>query len=529
MRLHLAAHLGSPPAPWLRASPWRAVLESLLLAVAISLLVPALAPPPVRIGGPPLDPTVLLLDGPFCSLWCAVRLRMGRVVWWRQMLAEGALGLGLGLAPTAVIATALLTASTTGDRIARAVRMLEGHVPLPIICALFLALFSVEFIVFRVGVRLWLVWDHLRRTRLRWALTHAHLTVVVLGAGLFGLLLFALSYVLGGGLGLNVVPLLFVLSMMSALGILLVLPPSAIFSYLFARRTTRRLQALAAATSALRAGDYAVRVPIEGEDEVAQLQTNFNAMAGELERAVRELQTERDTVAGLLRARRELVASVSHELRTPVATLRGYLESTRAHWEDTPPGSLRHDLEVMERETIQLQALIDDLFTLARAEVGKLDLRCEPTDMVRLAQRVVETIAPLAWQTNRVEVVAEEPTAPMSLARADASRLEQALRNLLHNGVRHTPPGGIVAVSVAACGETVALRVRDTGEGIAATDLPRIWDRFYRAENARAQANSGAGLGLALVKEMTEAMGGTVEVESASGAGSSFTLHLPRA
>ncbi len=375
----------------------------------------------------------------------------------------------------------------------------------------------------RLVLRLWLRWDHLRRSHLRWTLTHAHLTVVPLGAGLFGLL----AVVAVGWSPRNLALSLFALIAGTAIALAIALPPSALLSFIVARGTTRRIETLAAATSALRGGDYHIRVPVEGEDEVARLQADFNAMAEDLDRAVAELRAERDTVAKLLQARRELIASVSHELRTPVATLRGYLESTQGHWNGTPPATLRQDIAVMERETIRLQALIDDLFTLARADTDHLELRCEPTDVASLVSRTVEALAPPAWQSGKVEVVAHvSPGVPPALV--DAQRLEQVLQNLLHNGVRHTPPGGIVAVVVEATPEAIVLQVKDTGEGIAAADLPRIWERFYRADRARAQPDSGTGLGLALVKELTEAMGGTVTVESVIGEGSRFTLRLRR-
>jgi signal transduction histidine kinase len=111
----------------------------------------------------------------------------------------------------------------------------------------------------------------------------------------------------------------------------------------------------------------------------------------------------------------------------------------------------------------------------------------------------------------------------------DEARLEQVVANLVHNGVRHTPPGGIVSLWVGNAPDGVKLQVRDTGEGIAAQDLPRIWDRFYRADAARLRPEGGSGLGLALVKELTEAMGGSVNVASIVGQGSCFTLVLPRA
>ncbi len=276
--------------------------------------------------------------------------------------------------------------------------------------------------------------------------------------------------------------------------------------------------------------DAAGRVLVAGEDEIAHLQTDFNAMAADLDRARRDLRAERATVAALLRARQELIASVSHELRTPVATLRGYLESTRAHWHGGPPPTLRQDVEVMEREAIRLQALIDDLFTLARADVARLELRCAPADVGALARRSVGVVAPLAWQCSKVEVVARVAS-DLPPALADAGRLEQVLRNLLQNAVRHTPPGGIVAMAVAVAADRamVEVRVQDTGEGIAAQDLPRIWDRFYRTEQSRSRATGGTGLGLALVNELTEAMGGTAAVESALSEGTCFTIRLPRA
>ncbi len=127
-----------------------------------------------------------------------------------------------------------------------------------------------------------------------------------------------------------------------------------------------------------------------------------------------------------------------------------------------------------------------------------------------------------------MEVVAEVAS-DLPLALVDSNRLNQVLQNLLHNGVRHTPPGGIVAISASADAERVLLQVKDTGEGIAADDLPHIWERFYRSDRARMQSASGSGLGLALVKELTEAMGGSVSVVSTLGKGSCFTVAVPRA
>ncbi len=181
----------------------------------------------------------------------------------------------------------------------------------------------------------------------------------------------------------------------------------------------------------------------------------------------------------------------------------------------------------MEDEVIHLQLLIDDLFSLARSEVGKLELRCELTDVGQLVREVVEKVAHLVWQSNRIEMVANTPSEIVD-ALVDPKRLEQVLRNLLHNAVRHTTPGGIVAVEVKEEPEAVLIQVKDTGEGISPKDLPYIWERFYQTEISQTHMDGGAGLGLALVKEWIEEMGGTVSVESIVDEGSCFSLHLPR-
>lgn len=300
---------------------------------------------------------------------------------------------------------------------------------------------------------------------------------------------------------------------------------SSLVAYLLARRVVRRLERLGQAAEALAAGQLATRVEDMGDDELGQLGRRFNQMAADLQGSLNQLTEERDRITGLLKARRELVASVSHELRTPVATVRGYLESALQHGGQLPE-DLRADLETVEVEIRRLQRLIEDLFTLARAEVGRLELSLEPTDIGDVVRHAVDTAAPLAWNQWRVQVVAG--VAPnLAPARADAERLQQVLSNLITNAVRHTPPGGLVAAAVAADDGLVQVDVRDTGAGIAAEDLPHVFERFYRGRDE--QGREGAGLGLAVAKELVEAMGGTVEADSLAGEGSCFTVRLPRA
>jgi len=299
---------------------------------------------------------------------------------------------------------------------------------------------------------------------------------------------------------------------------------SSLVAVLLSRPLVKRLEGLGSAVEALARGDLSSRVGAGADDEIGQLARRFNRMADDLEHTLDELRAERDRVAGLLDERRKLVANASHELRTPVATVRGYLESALAQ-PDALPNALRHDLETMERELARLQQLIEDLFALSRTAVGRLTLRSEPVDVGAAARRLVELTAPLAWRQRRVQVIAEiAPEAPLALA--DPQRLDQIMSNLIGNAVRHTPPGGLVAAAVSTEDGVVQLAVRDTGDGITPEDLPHVFEPFFRGGSEHS-GGGGAGLGLALVKELAEAMGGTVTVDSTPGEGSSFTVRLP--
>ena len=504
------------------ARPLRLALEVLLLGIAawLFLFLLRIYPPFSRVSSISwMQISFAFLGGPTCMCWCSIRLRRFQGRWWRRLLTELLIVVSLSavLNVCGQFATAAVLHASFVER---------GQTE-PLL--LFLVAPLVNYFVFfvcRVAMRVWVFWDRLRRTQLTWGLTHAHVLLLSTAAGL--LILLVDIFLLWRSNSMVAVPMILPMTILMAVVSICVLaavmPAFALFSYFAMRRTVRRLKLLADATGALRNGNYGVRVPVVGEDEVAQLQSDFNAMAAELQRAMRELQGERDTVAKLLLERRELIANVSHELRTPVATLRGYLETTLMHWEAIPPTTLHHDLRVMEDETVHLQGLVEDLFTLSRAEVGRLELHCVPTHIGELVQRVVDASASLAWRSSRIEMVAEVP-ADLPTVIVDGTRMEQILQNLLHNAVRHTPPGGIVAVMLTTEANEVVIQVRDTGEGIAAEDLPYIWQRFYQAKSSR--MGGGSGLGLALVKEWVEIMHGKVAVESVPGEGSCFTVRLP--
>ena len=504
---------------FLDVHPVRVMVEAFSIGVVVFVILAVLDEQSFNIGRPfpvPfLQSSFTFLGAPLCMLWLAARLRRLSLPRWQRypLLLLLAAVLSLILNYLGQISSGFLLQNTAAWKV--------NYSGIPwVIPVLFFD--CAVFIICRVGVKMWLFWDRLRRTQLIWSLAHAMVVLLALGAGILILLIDAfIFYRLPV---ITVLPVTMMLVVVS-LGVLVALiPPFALFSYVAMRGTVQRVKMLAAATSALRAGNYHVRVPVMGEDEVAQLQSDFNAMATDLQRTLRELQEQRDNVAKLLDERGQLIANVSHELRTPVAILRGYLETLLIHWDDISRPDIHQDLRVMEDEAVRLHGLVEDLFTLSRAEVGRLELHCMPTSVGEIVQHLVATSAPLAWRSSKIELVADIPDC-LPPVLVDAKRLEQILHNLLHNGLRHTSPGGIVAVMVMTENNTVALQVRDTGEGIAADDLPYIWKRFYQSKSSRMVG--GTGLGLALVKEWTEAMGGTVSVESVLGQGSCFTVRFP--
>jgi signal transduction histidine kinase len=316
-----------------------------------------------------------------------------------------------------------------------------------------------------------------------------------------------------------------------------ILAVSGFFGYILARGFTKRLESVSQVTSAIGAGDLSRRAPVDSRNEIGRLAQDVNSMAGHLETTMTELTLARTEAESALRARQELVAAISHELRTPLAVLQAQLEAvdlaehaamgardTSGSLTDSP---LRADtLEVLRGQTAQLTALVNDLFALAQADTRTLTVRHDPVDVSHVVEGVVNSMRPLARRERAITLVAETvPGLPM--ASGDTERLEQILSNLIRNAVRHTPDGGIIAVSTVMESDHILISVADTGEGIADDHLPHIFEPFYRADSARSRETGGAGLGLAIVRELVELMGGSITVESKRGEGSRFKVILP--
>lgn len=313
---------------------------------------------------------------------------------------------------------------------------------------------------------------------------------------------------------------------------------SFLFSYILARGLTRRLESLSRVATSIAAGNLAERAPVTTGNEVGRLAEDVNRMADHLQTTMGELEAARAQSDEALRLRQELIANISHELRTPLSTMRAYLEMATMK-ESLPAGTAPDGagdgvmvpgltLQALQSETARLEALVDDLFALSRAQAGAIEMRLEAVEVAELVEEIAALMRPLAQREGRIVLSAEILHRPL-YARADRARLQQILANLIRNAVRYTPDGGIIVLSVSREAEWILVSVADTGEGISAEQLPRIFDRFYRADPARSRATGGAGLGLAIVREFAELMGGRVEVESIVGEGSRFHVVLPSA
>jgi signal transduction histidine kinase len=255
------------------------------------------------------------------------------------------------------------------------------------------------------------------------------------------------------------------------------------------------------------AADLSERVPVPRErDEIGRLALTFNEMLGRLQQA--------------FATQRQFLADASHELRSPLTAIRANVETLRRGG-DVDPAERDETLRVVESEVDRMGRLVDDLLSLARADAGQEPVRTR-LSLDALLLEVYHQQRPLA---GRVRLTLGE-FEPVEID-GDADRLKQLLLNLVDNALRHTPAGGIVTLDLIHRGREAMIRVRDTGAGISPEHLPHIFERFYRIDSARSREAGGTGLGLAISREITEAHGGRIEVESTVGVGSTFTVVLP--
>ncbi|WP_199443723.1 sensor histidine kinase [Umezawaea beigongshangensis] len=289
---------------------------------------------------------------------------------------------------------------------------------------------------------------------------------------------------------------------LTALGILVL---AGVAAWLTALHLVRPIRALTAATQRMSAGHREVRVRA-ATGEIGELARSFNVMSARL------ADTERQ--------RQALVSDVAHELRTPLSNVTGWLEAAQ---DGIAPADQRL-VSLLLEESLVLQRLVDDLHELAQADAGTLRLHPEPVDAAEVVDQVVAAHHALA-AAGCVALTAR--TGDGAFLLADPVRLRQAVGNLVANAIRYTPEGGSVTVEGRAEADLVVVEVSDTGVGIAPEDLPRVFDRFWRADRSRSRSTGGSGLGLTITRHLVQAHGGTVSASSTPGSGTTFRIALP--
>ncbi|MBN1992634.1 MAG: HAMP domain-containing protein [Anaerolineae bacterium] len=294
-----------------------------------------------------------------------------------------------------------------------------------------------------------------------------------------------------------------------ATGIALVL--SGLGGLLLSQAIANPLRRLTEAAGAVAQGQLDQQVPVKSRDELGRLSQTFNEMTTRL-KAARQMQID-------------IVANVSHELRTPLTSIKGYLETLCGGAVDDP--EVRDSfLETAENQTDRLIRLVKDLLLLSRVDSETLNLQKRPTGMVELVQGVVDRLNFQAETRALTLQVKATPGCPA--IELDPDRIEQVLVNLLDNAIKYSRPGGQVTVKVKGQqNQSVLVQVQDNGIGIAAVDLARLGERFYRADKARSRAEGGSGLGLAIARSLVEAHGGQLRVESEEEQGTVVSFSLP--
>ncbi len=285
---------------------------------------------------------------------------------------------------------------------------------------------------------------------------------------------------------------------------------ATLVTWLVARRLRRPLTELSSAARAIARGRYDRRVAHTGAGaELDELAVSFNTMAARLE------ATE-DT-------RRRLLTDLAHEMRTPLATCTAYLEALDdgvTTW--GPDTSL-----VLGQQVARLSRLAADIDDVSRAEEGRLSLEIRRLPAARLLDGAYATMR-ARFSESGVHLLVESDGVPGAAVSADPQRIGQVMANLLDNGLRHTPPGGVVRISPRVEGYELVLDVEDDGDGIPAEQLPHVFERFYRGDSARDRKDRGSGIGLTISRAIVDAHGGSLTVHSAGpGRGSTFEVRLP--
>jgi two-component system sensor histidine kinase BaeS len=275
-----------------------------------------------------------------------------------------------------------------------------------------------------------------------------------------------------------------------------------------ARRLVRPIRTMAAAMHDIASGDYAVRVPVESSDELGALAADFNAMALMLARHEKE--------------RRQWIADISHELRTPLAVLRGEIEALLDGVRSVGPGTVKS----LHAEVLRLHRLVDDLYQLSLSDIGALTYRKHDIDLREVLEDGIRSYQP-QFAGKEISLSAETGDSGRVPVFADGERLDQLFSNLLDNSLKYTDSGGRLIVRLTCDGAYATVDFEDTAPGVPSSDTERLFDRLYRVERSRSRASGGAGLGLAICRNIVEAHGGTIAAHPSSLGGLLVRVSLP--
>lgn len=291
----------------------------------------------------------------------------------------------------------------------------------------------------------------------------------------------------------------------------------AVVVWLVTRQVVAPVRTAARTAERFAAGHLEERVEVKGEDDIARLATSFNDMAASIEAHIQQLE-------GLSLVQQRFVSDVSHELRTPLTTVRMAADVLFASREDFDPATARA-AELLSTQIDRFELLLADLLEISRYDAGAASLEAEATDLVALTRRVIDAYSSLA-ERRAVPLIFDAQIEACHVE-CDARRVDRILRNLVGNAIEHSE-GLPVRVRLAADDDAVAIVVRDYGVGLTDDECLHVFDRFWRADPARARTTGGTGLGLSIALEDAHLHGGWLEVWGAPNEGASFRLTLPR-
>ncbi|MGG4106825.1 ATP-binding protein [Paenibacillus lautus] len=282
---------------------------------------------------------------------------------------------------------------------------------------------------------------------------------------------------------------------------------------LLIKKLTQPLNRLILAIQKIAVGELHIHIPVTTRDEFGKVTEALNHMSQQLLRAEE--------------VRKNLTADVAHELRTPLSIIQCHMEIIQDRGRDIPPETLLP----LQDEVIRLSKLVDDLHLLTLAEAGKLKLDRSPTELAPLLDRIIDMLKPEA-EERHIDIIRSYPAQELN-AFVDPNKITQVFYNLLINAIRYTSSGGRISIGITESSQNesrfASVSIADTGVGIAAEQLPFLFDRLYRVEESRSRHTGGMGLGLAIAKEFVEAHQGFISVQSEVGSGTQFTVYLPRA